>query len=194
MLSDLARALAGQLRERNAALLHVARDGRRSAALEAALAFFAPDLDVLSFPAWDCQPYDRVSPNAAVVARRMTTLSRLARREGRVILTRDRRLLRDPNLPAHVFIEADGFRDQLRQVAAALGLRAGRPFSRCVACNRVVAPVARDVVGGRVPPYVLATQSDFRECHGCGRVYWPATHRAHIVAELVALGLDEARA
>ena len=46
--------------------------------LEQGLRYFAPDLDVLSFPSWDCQPYDRVSPNAGVVARRMTTLSRLA--------------------------------------------------------------------------------------------------------------------
>jgi tripartite-type tricarboxylate transporter receptor subunit TctC len=39
----------------------------------------APEIEVLSFPAWDCQPYDRVSPNAAIAARRMTVLARLAR-------------------------------------------------------------------------------------------------------------------
>ena len=53
------------------------------AALARALAFFAPDLEVLQFPAWDCLPYDRVSPHAGVVAQRMTTLSRLARVKGR---------------------------------------------------------------------------------------------------------------
>ena len=37
----------------------------------------------MEFPAWDCLPYDRVSPNAAVVAQRMTALSRLARVKGR---------------------------------------------------------------------------------------------------------------
>ncbi|MDQ0468818.1 transcription-repair coupling factor [Labrys wisconsinensis] len=91
VLADLARALAPRTRERHAALLHIARDGGRAAALEAALRFFAPEIEVLSVPAWDCQPYDRVSPNAAVVARRMTTLARLATTRGgdtpRIVLT-----------------------------------------------------------------------------------------------------------
>ena len=79
MLADLARALAALTRDRPAAVVHVARDGTRSASLEAALRFFAPEVDVLTFPAWDCQPYDRVSPNPEISSRRMTALSRLAR-------------------------------------------------------------------------------------------------------------------
>jgi len=55
----------------------VARDGRRLDEVKRTVRFFAPALDVLEFPAWDCLPYDRVSPHAAVVARRMATLSRL---------------------------------------------------------------------------------------------------------------------
>jgi transcription-repair coupling factor (superfamily II helicase) len=91
VLADLARALAALTRDRPAAVVHVARDGTRSASLDAALRFFAPEVDVLTFPAWDCQPYDRVSPNGAVIARRMTTLSRLATTRGgdrpRIVLT-----------------------------------------------------------------------------------------------------------
>ena len=59
-------------------VLQVCRDDARMATLEAALRFFAPDLPVLVLPAWDCQPYDRVSPNAEIAARRMDTLNRLA--------------------------------------------------------------------------------------------------------------------
>ncbi len=59
-------------------LLVVARDGQRMADLEQAIAFFAPAQEVLSFPAWDCMPYDRVSPNAAVVSRRMAALAKLS--------------------------------------------------------------------------------------------------------------------
>ncbi|MGJ4855714.1 transcription-repair coupling factor [Labrys sp. La1] len=91
VLADLTRTLVAQARERPAAILHIARDGGRSATLEAALQFYAPEIDVISFPAWDCQPYDRVSPNAAVIARRMTALSRLATTRGgdrpRIVLT-----------------------------------------------------------------------------------------------------------
>src|SRR4029077_2124330 len=60
----------------------VCRDGQRMAALARALAFFGPDIAVLEFPAWDCLPYDRVSPHAGVVAQRMIALSRLARIKG----------------------------------------------------------------------------------------------------------------
>ena len=69
----------------------VARDGQRQQAVESALGFFAPEIEVLSLPAWDCQPFDRASPNAPIVARRMTTLSRLVRSRGgerpRVVVT-----------------------------------------------------------------------------------------------------------
>src|SRR6266576_3963055 len=46
------------------------------------LEFFAPDLPLMQFPAWDCQPYDRVSPHGAILAQRLTTLARLARLQG----------------------------------------------------------------------------------------------------------------
>jgi len=58
-------------------VLHVARDDARMARLAEALAFFAPDIEVLSFPAWDCLPYDRVSPKPELVSERIATLSRL---------------------------------------------------------------------------------------------------------------------
>jgi transcription-repair coupling factor (superfamily II helicase) len=53
------------------------------AALARALRFFGPEIEVLEFPAWDAQPYDRVSPHGSIVAQRMMTLSRLARVMGR---------------------------------------------------------------------------------------------------------------
>jgi transcription-repair coupling factor (superfamily II helicase) len=77
-LADLARALAPTV-DAPAVLVHVARDSGRSASFQAALGFVAPEMDVMSLPAWDCQPYDRVSPTTAVAAARMTALARLAR-------------------------------------------------------------------------------------------------------------------
>ncbi|WP_299686775.1 transcription-repair coupling factor [uncultured Tateyamaria sp.] len=58
-------------------VVHVARDDKRLAAMQAALRFFAPDMPVLVFPGWDCLPYDRVSPNADISAQRMATLAAL---------------------------------------------------------------------------------------------------------------------
>ena len=57
--------------------LHVCRDDGRMARFAAALAFFHPELEALTFPAWDCLPYDRVSPNGEIVSRRIDTLTRL---------------------------------------------------------------------------------------------------------------------
>ncbi|UWQ12275.1 transcription-repair coupling factor [Aliiroseovarius crassostreae] len=59
-------------------VLHVARDDKRMAAMQAALSFFAPDVTVLTLPGWDCLPFDRVSPNADVSATRMASLATLA--------------------------------------------------------------------------------------------------------------------
>jgi len=58
-------------------VVHIARDDKRLAAMQAALSFFAPDMPVIVFPAWDCLPYDRVSPNADISAARMATLAGL---------------------------------------------------------------------------------------------------------------------
>jgi transcription-repair coupling factor (superfamily II helicase) len=70
-------------------LLFVARDGQRLAEIERAVRFFAPGIEILDFPAWDCLPYDRVSPHPTIAARRMATLSRLVQPAARpaIVLT-----------------------------------------------------------------------------------------------------------
>ena len=70
-------------------LIYVARDGQRIPAIADALAFAAPEIPVLDFPAWDCLPYDRVSPGGDAAARRLAALSamgELARAPHRAII------------------------------------------------------------------------------------------------------------
>jgi transcription-repair coupling factor (superfamily II helicase) len=81
-VADLARAVAARANAPATSVAVICRDGPRMAALARALSFFAPDLVVQEFPAWDCLPYDRVSPHAVFVAQRMTALSRLVRVKG----------------------------------------------------------------------------------------------------------------
>ncbi len=71
VLGDLVKKSSGEH-------IHIASDEYRLATLTECLEFFAPDVAVLTFPAWDCLPYDRVSPHADVVARRMDALLKLA--------------------------------------------------------------------------------------------------------------------
>jgi hypothetical protein len=107
-----------------------------------------------------------------------------------MIVTRDTRLVRDPHLPPHVFVTSDHFREQLREVAAAVPLVRDATFTRCLECNTPLATIARDAVTTRVPPYVLATQERFWTCPSCHRLYWPATHHARMREELSALSLE----
>jgi transcription-repair coupling factor (superfamily II helicase) len=75
--------LLGTLSERAFAsgkrpVLHIASDASRLSTLAGAVEFFSPDLDIIVLPAWDCQPYDRVGPQAEIVAKRMAALSALS--------------------------------------------------------------------------------------------------------------------
>jgi len=72
-----AKLILKELAKSGGPVVHVARDDKRMEAMRAALAFFAPDMPVISFPGWDCLPYDRVSPNADIAAARMATLAAL---------------------------------------------------------------------------------------------------------------------
>ncbi|HEX2560291.1 transcription-repair coupling factor, partial [Phenylobacterium sp.] len=73
-----ALVMADIVRARRGLSVFVARDTARMSAFADSLAFFAPGLEVLRFPSWDCLPYDRIGPSPGVAAQRMTTLARLA--------------------------------------------------------------------------------------------------------------------
>ena len=100
-------ALAASARTESAPLLiHVARDDRRLEALANAIAFFTPAVKTLAFPAWDTVPYDRIGPHADIIARRITTLSRLAitttRKDPTVLLTTANAILQ--RIPPRAFV------------------------------------------------------------------------------------------
>ncbi len=109
-----ARLLAELAAGSESGVLHVARDDARMALMAHALGFFAPSLEILTLPAWDCLPYDRVSPNPAIASRRLDTLSRLAqdappgRPGGRVLLATVNAVLQ--RLPTRGRLESSLFR------------------------------------------------------------------------------------
>jgi uncharacterized protein with PIN domain len=114
-----------------------------------------------------------------------------ARRENRLILTRDHGLKRKQP-PPYLFIDSDRYPEQLRQVVRECGLKIGKSlFTRCLNCNSVLEPKAKEALQGVVPPYVFATQESFRSCPKCGRVYWPATHHDRMVQDLRKMALCE---
>ena len=79
-----------QLIKSDTSVVFIARDDRRMAAVKTSLKFFATNVNVIEFPAWDCLPYDRVSPKNDIVASRIDTLTRLTENKAiqpRIILT-----------------------------------------------------------------------------------------------------------
>jgi transcription-repair coupling factor (superfamily II helicase) len=72
-----ARLLAALIRREQRDLVHLASDDGRMARLADLIAFYEPTLEVVTFPAWDCLPYDRVSPNGEIVGQRIAALAKL---------------------------------------------------------------------------------------------------------------------
>ena len=105
----------------------------------------------------------------------------IARREGRIILTKDtqvmrRRVITQGEVRA-LLIKGDRPQAQLKQVIAAFHLNPRLdPFSRCLECNQPLIERSQAEVKDRVPPYVFQTQSQYMECSACHRIYWRGTH------------------
>jgi uncharacterized protein with PIN domain len=102
-------------------------------------------------------------------------LARLARSEGRVLLTRDQELARRRGIRSLLVAEQD-LEGQIEQVLSDLGLTPDRTFSRCPVCNGLLAPLDRETARGRVPAYISKTQKTFKQCPACQRIYWRGTH------------------
>jgi uncharacterized protein with PIN domain len=122
-------------------------------------------------------------------------LVRIALGENRVILTRDthileRRLVTTGKVKA-ILIQADNVNEQIKQVVDELGLHNRiRAFTLCLECNQPLLPLAKEQAGDRVPPYVLQTQKEYRECPGCHRIYWKGTHWEAMTRRLEKLVKD----
>ncbi len=120
------------------------------------------------------------------------TLVDMALRQQRVVLTRDthimeRRVVAQGQLRA-MLIQDDNWRQQLTQVVMAFKLDwRSRQFSRCIECNTPLDSVAREQVKDMVPAYVYKTQTHYKQCPQCHRVYWQGSHWRHMREELERL-------
>jgi len=120
-------------------------------------------------------------------------LLRVARSEGRILLTRDTRLAARARTVRGLLIDSERWEDQVRQVLDVFDLRGeAAPHSRCIACNLALKPLVRERVRNLVVPFVLERGRAFSLCPGCGRVYWKGSHAADMDARLARL-LEPAR-
>jgi uncharacterized protein len=105
-------------------------------------------------------------------------LVRLEKDEGRILLTRDRHLLRELRPVCAHDVRQDDPLDQLRELVAAIGLRAPTElFTRCLICNTLLSPpLAEQEWAPLLPPGLVGIQGPVRRCPACGRVYWHGSH------------------
>jgi hypothetical protein len=104
-------------------------------------------------------------------------IRRLADEEGRIVLTRDRELLKCREIRRGCYVRALKPEKQLEEVAARYGLAAqAHPFTLCLHCNLPLRAVDKAVVAHRVPETVFSMHETFSYCSGCDRVYWPGSH------------------
>jgi uncharacterized protein with PIN domain/sulfur carrier protein ThiS len=104
-------------------------------------------------------------------------LSRISRREARILLTRDRGLLMRAEVTHGYCVRSACPPEQLREVLARFDLNSRlEPFSLCLVCNRKLERLSRRRAKARVPEKVARSYRRFRVCPRCGRVYWRGTH------------------
>ena len=101
----------------------------------------------------------------------------LARKEGRVLLTRDTGLIQRAQNVETLFLESDEWPEQVRQVLAHFDLREKvHPHTRCIDCNVTLKNLPKKNAKNLVSPFVFERADSFALCPDCGRVFWRGTH------------------
>jgi uncharacterized protein len=104
-------------------------------------------------------------------------IERLAAADHRIVLTRDRELLKRSGITHGMYVRALRSAEQLREVFERIQLaRSARPFTRCLHCNAMLAAIDKAQVLPQLPPRVAATFERFSACGGCARVFWEGSH------------------
>lgn len=148
-------------------------------AVDAMLGRLARWLRVLGYDA----TYDPALSDRALVSR--------AAAEGRVLLTRDRHLLRELRPTRALEVTHDAPLEQLRALIARMELAApAELFTRCLVCNAPLVDVPASAYATLVPPESRGLPGPVRQCPVCERVYWPGSH-ARRMRRALALALPE---
>ena len=104
-------------------------------------------------------------------------LARIASRQHRIVLTRDRGLLKRRCIVRGCYIREKIPKQQLHELFVRLDLaRSARPYSRCLRCNGVLRAVAKNTIWQRLEPNTCRYFNDFKICENCDQIYWRGSH------------------
>lgn len=104
-----------------------------------------------------------------------------ARREGRIVVSRRRDLVRRNFRGRMVILQSDRIKEQIKELkekVPELEVKPENLFTVCLDCNSPLRELPRESAQSLVPPYVYETQERFMQCLKCLKVYWAGTHRA----------------
>jgi uncharacterized protein len=113
-------------------------------------------------------------------------MARVARAEGRFILTRDKELSKEPGALLLEEIDLDA---QLKAIAVKFGLKFHEELIRCSTCNGELVDLPKEEAKGKVPEGAYEANKKFWRCSKCEKVYWKGTHWLGINERLKKLGL-----
>lgn len=104
-------------------------------------------------------------------------LANISSRENRILLTRDRGLLKRKIVTRGYILRSSDPKEQVVEVLRRLDLLSQiAPFSRCLCCNQLLMPVEKEEIIDQLQPDTIATQNEFLLCTNCGRLYWKGSH------------------
>jgi uncharacterized protein with PIN domain len=110
------------------------------------------------------------------------TLADISLNEQRILLTRDRGLLKRRMITHGLYVRSEAPEDQTLEVIRRLDLRRQlAPLTRCLRCNGRLAAVSKDEVIDRLEPLTRRYYDEFSRCTRCGQIYWPGSHYARLV-------------
>jgi len=120
---------------------------------------------------------------------------RIARADNRILLTRDTRLVKIRDLQnisdyrtqhmsprdseygiKYFFVNENNYFGQLKEIISAFNLKDFSIMSRCAICNSSIENISKNEVKGHIPEYIYRTSDVFKQCSGCGKLYWKGTH------------------
>jgi len=101
----------------------------------------------------------------------------ISKRENRVILTKNRKLLKFKDVTHGIFIRPDTTTEQIRQIIDYLDIKDDiKPFSRCLLCNTLLKSVLKENILDRIPPKTKEFYDEYVRCQSCDKIYWKGTH------------------
>lgn len=117
-------------------------------------------------------------------------LVRISAEQRRILLTRDRGVLKHNAVTHGYWLRETDSRRQIAEIVGRFDLASAiHPFTRCMACNIILQPVSKEEVRSMLPARIAQTHDEFRRCPRCGRIYWKGSHydrMQHWIGELAS--------